>query len=105
METSQLSAILSSMGQATRLEIVKLLAPLSKSDNGLRIATGMQSGIPAGKIADILGLAPPTLSFHLKDMTLRNILIQKRVGREIHYLANLDLILQALEGFVTELEK
>jgi hypothetical protein len=38
-------------------------------------------------------------------MTLRNILLQRRVGREIHYLANLDLILQALEEVVVQLEK
>lgn len=97
METQHLAAIFGSMGQSTRLEILKLLAPLSKRDD----ATGMA----AGRIAEALGLAPPTLSFHLKDMTLRHILLQKRVGREIHYLANLDLILKALEDVVIELEK
>jgi ArsR family transcriptional regulator, arsenate/arsenite/antimonite-responsive transcriptional repressor len=97
METKQLSAIFGAMGQSTRLEILKLLAPLSKTDEG--------TGLAAGKIAEALGLAPPTLSFHLKDLTLREILIQKRIGREVFYAANLDLILTALDEFVTELEK
>ncbi len=97
METKQLSAFFGSVGQVTRLEILKLLAPLSKDE----AATGMA----AGKIAEALGVAPPTLSFHLKDMTLRDILFQKRVGREVHYLANLELILKALEDLVAQLEK
>lgn len=97
METKQLSEVFGSVGQVTRLEILKLLASLSKTEN----ATGMA----AGKIAEALKIAPPTLSFHLKDMTLRNILIQKRVGREVHYLANLELILRALEDLVVQLEK
>jgi ArsR family transcriptional regulator, arsenate/arsenite/antimonite-responsive transcriptional repressor len=97
METNDLAAILGSMGQTTRLEILKLLAPMSKDKT--------QTGLSAGKIASTLKLAPPTLSFHLKDMTLRGLLAQQRVGREIHYQANLDLILDALEALVVQLEK
>jgi ArsR family transcriptional regulator, arsenate/arsenite/antimonite-responsive transcriptional repressor len=97
METKQLSAVFGSLGQATRLEILKLLAPLSKNDSA--------TGLAAGKIAEKLGIAAPTLSFHLKDMTLRDLLVQKRVGREMHYLANLSLILRALENLVDQLEK
>jgi ArsR family transcriptional regulator, arsenate/arsenite/antimonite-responsive transcriptional repressor len=97
METKHLAEILGSLGQVTRLEILKLLAPLSRN----ALATGMA----AGKIAEILEVSSPTLSFHLKDMTLRNILIQKRLGREVHYLVNHDLLVQALEGLVVQLEK
>jgi DNA-binding transcriptional ArsR family regulator len=97
MEASNLAGILGSMGQVTRLEVLKLLAPLSKTD--------MSLGLSAGRIADELGIAPPTLSFHLKDMTLRNLLIQRRVGREVFYTANLTVILDALEALVIQLEK
>jgi ArsR family transcriptional regulator, arsenate/arsenite/antimonite-responsive transcriptional repressor len=96
MEILQLSEVFGSIGQATRLEILQLLAPLSKNED---------IGMSAGKIAERLGLAAPTLSFHLKDMTLRHILLQKRVGREVYYRANLDLILKALEDLVIQLEK
>jgi ArsR family transcriptional regulator, arsenate/arsenite/antimonite-responsive transcriptional repressor len=97
METAHLSAILGSMGQVTRLEILKLLAPLSKNDESV--------GLSAGRIASNLNLPPPTLSFHLKDMTLRGLLSQKRIGREVYYQANLALILDALEALVVQLEK
>jgi ArsR family transcriptional regulator, arsenate/arsenite/antimonite-responsive transcriptional repressor len=96
METKQLAAIFGSLGQTTRLEILKLLAPLSRHQNG--------SGMAAGKIAEILQISSPTLSFHLKDMTLRDILTQKRVGREVRYLVNQPLIVQALENLVVQLE-
>lgn len=97
METSALAAVLGSLGQPTRLDILKLLAPYSKPDMGL--------GLPAGQIARALNVAPPSLSFHLKDMSLRNLLSQQRFGREIYYRANLPLVLEALAVLVEELEK
>ena len=96
MEQSQLSIVFGCLGQMTRLEILKLLAPMSKGKD--------PKGLPAGQIASTLGVAPPTLSFHLKDMTLRNVLLQKRMGREIYYMANLPLILGALEILVIQME-
>ena len=96
MDQSQLSIVFACLGQMTRLEILKLLAPVSKGKN--------PTGLPAGEIATTLGVAPPTLSFHLKDMALRNVLLQKRNGREIYYVANLPFILGALEILVIQLE-
>ena len=96
MEQSQLSVVFGCLGQLTRLEVLKLLAPVSKGKN--------PKGLAAGHIATTLGVASPTLSFHLKDMTLRNVLLQRRVGREIFYIANLPLILGALEILVIQLE-
>ena len=97
METQHLASVFGSLGQVTRLEILKLLAPLSQNTAG--------GGMAAGKIAEILGVGAPTLSFHLKDMTLRDILIQKRMGREVHYIVNTAMVLQAIEGLVVQLEK
>jgi DNA-binding transcriptional ArsR family regulator len=97
MKTKQLAAILGCLGQPTRLEILKLLAQVSKD----RAAPGM----PAGEIAAALRLAPPTLSFHLKDMTLRGLLRQQRRGRIVFYRAELDLLLETLAQVVGLLEK
>ncbi|MEO6609368.1 MAG: metalloregulator ArsR/SmtB family transcription factor [Aestuariivirga sp.] len=97
MQTPELATIFGSLGQSTRLEIIKLLAPLSKPNRG--------GGLPAGQIAKALNTAPATLSFHLKDMALRNLLAQRRMGREIYYQANLPLVLAALDSLVTDLEK
>ena len=97
MKTPELATIFGSLGQATRLEIIRLLAPLSKPNRGL--------GLPAGQIAKALNTPPATLSFHLKDMALRNLVAQRRMGREIYYQANLPLVLEALDALVTDLEK
>ena len=93
---SNLAGVFGSLGQQTRLEILKLLAPHSQGKAPL--------GMAAGQIAAALAVSPPTLSFHLKDMSLRQLLLSKRHGREIHYAANLPLILSALGDLVTELE-
>lgn len=97
METDKIAALFACLGQSTRLEILKLLAPVSKGKATI--------GLTAGRIATMLGVAPPTLSFHLKDMTLRNLLTQRRMGREVLYLANLPMILSTMADLVEELEK
>ncbi len=95
-DIEQLAGVFGALGQVTRLEIVRLLAPLSKGKAPI--------GLAAGQIAAALGVAPPTLSFHLKDMALRNIVRHKRKGRELIYVANLPLIAAALGELVSELE-
>lgn len=92
----ELASLFGALGQETRLEIIRLLAPLSHGKHPI--------GLAAGQIAAALAVAPPTLSFHLKDLTLRRLIVQKRKGREIQYFANLPLILSALGALVTELE-
>lgn len=93
---TDLAGVFGSLGQETRLEILKLLAPHSRGKRPL--------GMAAGQIAAALAVTPPTLSFHLKDMALRRLLVSKRKGREILYTANLPLILSALGDLLTELE-
>ncbi|NJM28804.1 MAG: helix-turn-helix transcriptional regulator [Rhizobiales bacterium] len=97
MKTKQMAAILGCLGQPTRLEVLKLLAQVSKDPAA--------PGMPAGEIAAALRLAPPTLSFHLKDMTLRGLLKQQRRGRVVYYRAELDLLLETLAQVVGLLEK
>ena len=97
METDKIAELFGCLGQSTRLEILKLLAPISKNRATV--------GLTAGRIATMLGVAPPTLSFHLKDMTLRNLLTQRRMGREVLYLANLPMIMSTIADLVDELEK
>lgn len=91
-----LASVFGALGQETRLEVIRLLAPLSSGK-----AAG---GMAAGQIAAVLAIAPPSLSFHLKDMTFRQLIVPKKRGREIYYTANLPFILAALGEFVTELE-
>lgn len=87
-------SILSAIGQPTRLAILKCVAPYSRGEDAY--------GLPAGEIAYQLGIPPPTLSFHLKDMTYKGLLIQERYGRSIYYRADLDALVKTLDYLVTE---
>lgn len=44
-------------------------------------------GAPAGRISSALDLAPATLSFHLKEMKIANLVTFRRDGRSLIYAA------------------
>jgi len=58
-------------------------------------------GMPAGEIAQQLGLSPSGLSFHLKDLSHAGLVNSEQKGRFIFYSANFDAM-NALLGFLTE---
>ena len=47
-------------------------------------------GAPAGHIGSALDLAPATLSFHLKEMKIANLVTCRRDGRSLIYAAAFD---------------
>jgi DNA-binding transcriptional ArsR family regulator len=93
MESTQAANTFSALGQPTRLEILKFIAPYSRGETA--------QGIPAGEIGQALGLPPATLSFHLKDMAYKGLVVTRRDGRKIYYRANLPVLLASLEEIVT----
>ena len=95
LDETQITNVFSAIGQSTRLDILKSVAPYSRGPDA--------QGLAAGEIAKQLTLAPPTLSFHLKDMTFKGLLIQQRQGRVIRYRANLDVLLESLNYLVSEI--
>jgi DNA-binding transcriptional ArsR family regulator len=94
MEHQVAAEILSAIGQPTRLEILRLVAPYSRDNDSY--------GLQAGEIARALQLPPATLSFHLKDMTYKGLLEQQRRGRHIYYRADINTVLTTLDYLVTE---
>ncbi|GAB7523123.1 ArsR/SmtB family transcription factor [Paraburkholderia sp. 2C] len=58
-------------------------------------------GLPAGEIAQQLGLAPSGLSFHLKDLSHAELVRSRQEGRFVIYTANFDAM-TSLIGFLTE---
>jgi ArsR family transcriptional regulator len=48
------------------------------------------SGLPAGAIADALGVPPSTLSFHLKELENAGLVRSTRVQRQIIYAPDLE---------------
>ena len=74
-------------------EVVTSLAALAH-EHRLRIFRLLvkrgPSGIPAGEIAERLGLTPTNLSFHLKELDRAGLIRPTRDGRYIRYAVNVD---------------
>ena len=95
METIEAARIFSALGQPTRLEILKIIAPYSHGKK--------PKGLPVAEIAAHLQIAPATLSFHLKDMTYKQLVIAERKGRQVFYRANTARLLSVLDELVTHI--
>ena len=89
METKQIIGALGALAQESRLAIFRLL-----------VETGPQ-GLAVGAIAEALGLANATLSFHLKELTLAGLTVATPNGRSIIYSANL-ATMNGLVNYLTE---
>jgi ArsR family transcriptional regulator len=89
METHSALTALSALAQESRLAIFRYL-----------VEVGPQGSI-VGQIADVQGLPPATLSFHLKELTRAGLLIAQQEGRFIRYVANFETM-NGLVGYLTE---
>jgi DNA-binding transcriptional ArsR family regulator len=89
METTKAVRALSAIAQETRLAVFRLLVQQGPT------------GLAAGEIAARLGLAPATLSFHLKELSHAGLVTMRQDGRFIYYAADFDSM-NALVGFLTE---
>jgi ArsR family transcriptional regulator, arsenate/arsenite/antimonite-responsive transcriptional repressor len=89
MDTRQIISALAALAQESRLAIFRLL-----------VQAGPE-GLPAMQIAEQLGIPPSSLSFHLKELTYANMIVQKKAGRSLIYSANFDTM-NGLLGFLTE---
>ncbi len=73
MEKAEAVAALAALAQDNRLDVFRLL---------VRAGAG---GMPAGLIAERLGIAPPTLSFHLAQLKHADLVSVRRDGRSLIY--------------------
>jgi len=89
MEKENVLAALSALAQNSRLDVFRYLVALGPD------------GAPAGDIAAECGLAPTTLSFHLKEMKFAGLITCRREGRSLIYSANYDAM-NGLIGYLTE---
>lgn len=94
MDIDDVSRVLGALSQPTRYEIMQLLSKDVQAGG---------TGLPAGVIAERLGIQPATLSFHLKDMTLKGILSQRREGRNLIYTADMAALIGVLEFVVADI--
>lgn len=89
MESKTIIQALAALAQESRLALFRLL-----------VQTG-PSGLSAGEIGAELGIAPATLSFHLKELARADLIAARQDGRYIYYAANFAQM-GALVGFLTE---
>ncbi len=73
MERSKVLAALSAMAHETRLDLIRLLVPQGNA------------GMPAGQIAQALGIAGPRLSFHLAALEQAGLIHSRRAARNVIY--------------------
>lgn len=89
MEMDKAIPMLSSLAQEARLEVFRLLVSLEPE------------GLAAGEIAKRLGIAPPTLSHHLKELKTAGLVSSHRDSRHLIYRAEI-AAMNDLLNFLTD---
>ena len=89
MNTDIVVRALGALAHESRLAIFRLL-----------VVAG-PDGMPAGEIAQQLGMPPSRLSFHLKDLSYAGLVTSRQEGRFVFYSACFDAM-NSLIGFLTE---
>jgi DNA-binding transcriptional ArsR family regulator len=59
------------------------------------------AGLPAGRIAERIGLVPSSLTFHLQSLQRAGLIAQRRESRQLIYSADFTAM-TALVGYLTE---
>jgi ArsR family transcriptional regulator, arsenate/arsenite/antimonite-responsive transcriptional repressor len=75
MDKKNAIAALGALAQETRLDLFRLL-----------VTVGPQ-GLPAGVIAERLGVLPSSLTFHLNQLVHAGLITQRRLSRQLIYSA------------------
>ena len=89
MDQKRVIAALGALAQETRLELFRLLV------------TAGPAGLPAGVIAEKLGVLPSSLSFHLQQLVHAGLITQRRLSRQLIYSAEYGAM-NELMAYLTE---
>jgi len=89
METSDAVTALAALAQDNRLDIFRLLVEAGPD------------GMAAGQVAEKLGLAPNTLTFHFDRLRVAGLVTVRRDGRSMIYAARYETM-NALIAYLTE---
>ena len=89
MESNTVVKALAALAQASRLEIFRAL-----------VVAG-DAGLTPGALSETLGVAPNTLSFHLKELAHADLVTQERIGRNLIYRAQFDRM-NAVLSYLTQ---
>jgi len=89
METKQTIGALGALAHEIRLTVFRMLVQHGPA------------GLPAGIIAERLGLPPSSLTFHLQQLQRAGLLTQRRLSRQLIYAADF-AAMNGLVAFLTE---
>ncbi len=89
MEKIDAIAALAALAQDHRLDVFRLLVKAGPK------------GVSAGELAEALGIAPNSLTFHLDRLRTAALVTARREGRSIIYAARFE-VMNALLGYLTE---
>ncbi len=89
MEKKGAIAALGALAQETRLDVFRLLVMQGPA------------GLPAGVIAERLGVLPASLTFHLQQLVHASLITQRRLGRQQIYSAEYGAMNELL-AYLTE---
>jgi ArsR family transcriptional regulator, arsenate/arsenite/antimonite-responsive transcriptional repressor len=89
MKTQNAVVALAALAQDNRLDIFRLLVQAGPD------------GMAAGQVADKLGLAPNTLTFHFDRLRVAGLVTVRRDGRSMIYAARFETM-NGLVAFLTE---
>lgn len=89
MEKVAVLTALSALAQETRLDVFR------------RLVQAGRAGLAAGELAESLGVAPATLSFHLKELRNARLVTSEREGRSIRYAPDFGVISEVV-GYLGE---
>ena len=89
METKSVLLALAALSAHARLSVFRTLVQAGPA------------GLAAGRIAELTGMVPSSLSFHLKELAHADLVEPRQDGRFIIYTARFDTM-NALIGFLTD---
>lgn len=89
MKTPQVIDALGALAHEHRLKVYRLLVERGSP------------GLPAGAIADGVGLLPSSLTFHLQALHRARLIVRRRESRQVIYSADFEAM-NALVGYLTE---
>lgn len=89
MDETQIVSALAALAHQHRLRIFRLLVRAGPS------------GLPAGEIAEHVGISPTAMSFHLKELDRAGLVTSTRDGRFVRYAVRVEGMRQLLT-YLTE---
>lgn len=89
LQTKEAIRALSALAQETRLAVFRMLVQEGPT------------GLMASAIAERIGIPPSSLSFHFKELSHAELVVQRQEGRFVFYSANIDNM-NALMAYLTD---